>query len=174
MLPRHQKSASVCLHSSFRLHYVATIESEGFESSFCFKQPSEAYKLISTKQALIRCSMCLWAYEGSWFCSCSSTCITMTLVAWRWKSFTSETWSHGEAWSTCHPALPPAVHTSKEQQMHGAHHHRRTAAERRAWSGKRVIFNFLLLNCLLFKFFAQRAPSMNLIFSSHLLYYLFH
>jgi hypothetical protein len=25
------------------------------------------------------------------------------------------------------PPLPPAVHTSKVQQMHGAHHHRTTA-----------------------------------------------
>ena len=83
------------------------------------------------------------------------------MVAWRWKSTTSETWSHG---GMIHmPPLTPAVHTSKEQQMHGAHHHR-TAAERRAWSGKRVIFNFLLLNCLLFNFFVQRAPSKNLIF----------
>ena len=174
MLPHHQKS-STCLHTSLpslRGHYrewriwVAVL----FHAALWSIQINLHQASINLMQY---CNVCLWAYEGSWCCSCSSTCITMTLVAWRWKSFTSETWSHGEAWSTCHPALPPAVHTSKEQQMHGAHHHR-TAAERRAWSGKRVIFNFLLLNCLLFKFFVQRAPSMNLIFSSHLLYYLFH
>jgi hypothetical protein len=47
----------------------------------------------------------------------------------------------------------PAVHTNKEQPVHGAHHHHQTAAEQRARSSKRVLFIFQLLSCLLFNSF---------------------